>query len=406
MCFVRFRLHCRLLLILGLWCTVWTSTLGGGFDPYTVLGVSRGTPQKEVQKCYRKLCLQYHPDKNVNKSTKERERCEKKFKQVQEAYDMIQNPSPRYVPGQGGQQPYSRRYANTYASAGGAEQFFRAFEGNDNFFFYRTGTNGPVFGMRTPFMSHASPSLDSFKSIYIQKVKVPLQDLYKGKESFRLELNDNIFTRFKAAIRGKSIYWSLMLSCYVSLPIIRISRTLAAVIGISVVHTTLPQPDPLASYVTSLRRGARGGQTNIKFKSAGINHQPGIEIIFEIEEERHPVYRRENNDLHSEITITSKQAKTGCKIKLDPLDPNEKPIEIAIPPKTYSYRKQQGKQKRKKSDTSSSDNLYENTIRIRGRGWPIRNTQHNENHPDVYLNGDLYVTVNVSKQSSKGRNKR
>lgn len=389
--FFRCYLWSRLLLVLFLWSSTCPGTFGGSLDPYTILSVSRTTPQKEIRKRYRELCLQYHPDKNVNKSIKEREKCENKFKQVQEAYNMIQNGSwPRYGQGQ--------QNANPYASTPRMEEFFHAFAGNNKAFFYRTGTNGPVFGMRTPF-----PSLDSFKSVYVQKVRVPLEDLYRGMKSFRFELRDNLFTRYKAAIRGKSIYWSFMLSCYASFPVIGMSKFLAAVLGLGIVHTTLPVPDPQASYITSIRKGARGGHTNIKFTSPGINHQPGIEIIFEIEEEKHPVYRRENNDLHAEVTITSKQAQKGCKVKMNALDRNEKRIEISIPPKTYSYRKQQEQQKRKFS--SSSNLSYDNIIRIRGRGWPIRNTQHSNDHPDVYLYGDMFVTIRVSKASSKRRSK-
>ncbi|VEU39166.1 unnamed protein product [Pseudo-nitzschia multistriata] len=395
-CYPRSRI---LFVLLLLFCTS-TGTFGGGIDPYRVLGISHNTSKKEIQKRYRRLCLQYHPDKNGNKSMKEREKCEKKFKEVQEAYDMIQNGTWESRP-----QSYTRHGTSSYANTQGAESLFRAFGGNGNFFFYRT--NGPGFGMQTPFPSKgvdAPFSMDAFKSIYVQKVRVPLEDLYKGVQSFRFELRDNLFTRYKAAIRGKSMCYSLMLSFYACVPFIRSSKLLATVVGSIVLHATTPEPDPRASYVTSLRKGAKGGHTNVKFSSPGIDHRPGIEIIFEIEEKEHPVYRRVDNNLHAEVTITSKQAEKGCRVKMNALDRSEKPIEITIPPKTYSYEQQKKLQKQKVS--SSSKAIYDNVIRIRGRGWPIRNTHHSDDHPDVYLYGDLFVTVKVSKESFKRRGKR
>lgn len=390
-------------------CASLTATFGRGSNPYNVLGVSRNTPAKEIQKRYRKLCLQYHPDKNVNKSTKERERCERKFKQVQEAYDMVQNPRPTFGGFQGHQHAYAQRGAanNSFGGSPAAEAFFNAFAGNgfggnnDNkFFFYRTGPGGPAFGVRTPFPQRGSFSaipahMQAFKSVYVQKVKVPLEDLYKGIHSFRFQLHDNIFTRYQAAVRGKSIYLSLMLSSYVSIPIVRVSKLLAAVIGIYTMHNTLPRPDPQASYVTSLRKGTRGGKTNVKFSSAS-NDQP--EIIFAIEEEKHPIYRRDDDNLQAEVTITSEQAKTGCTVEIDALDPNEKPVRIVIPRKRYSYKKQQEQKKKGWSSTT-----YNNVITIRGRGWPIKTPHHSDDHPDVYLYGDLLVTVKVLKPSSERR---
>lgn len=58
-------------------------------DPYEVLGVSRDASDEEVKKAYRALSKKYHPDANVGKSSEEIEKCEEKFKEVQEAYQAI-----------------------------------------------------------------------------------------------------------------------------------------------------------------------------------------------------------------------------------------------------------------------------------------------------------------------------
>ena len=57
------------------------------YDPYQVLGVSRGTSDEEIKKAYRSLSRKYHPDANINNPNKAV--AEEKFKQVQQAYDQI-----------------------------------------------------------------------------------------------------------------------------------------------------------------------------------------------------------------------------------------------------------------------------------------------------------------------------
>lgn len=53
-------------------------------DPYSVLGVSKTATQDEVKKAYRKLAMQYHPDKN-----KGDKKSEEKFKEVNNAYEVL-----------------------------------------------------------------------------------------------------------------------------------------------------------------------------------------------------------------------------------------------------------------------------------------------------------------------------
>src|SRR3954463_12146477 len=53
-------------------------------DYYEVLGVPRNASEADVKKAYRKLARQHHPDRNPGDKT-----AETKFKEVQEAYDIV-----------------------------------------------------------------------------------------------------------------------------------------------------------------------------------------------------------------------------------------------------------------------------------------------------------------------------
>lgn len=55
-------------------------------DYYEVLGIGRNASKEEIRKAYRKLAMQYHPDRNPDDQT-----AEAKFKEAAEAYEVLSN---------------------------------------------------------------------------------------------------------------------------------------------------------------------------------------------------------------------------------------------------------------------------------------------------------------------------
>ena len=83
-------------------------------DYYDVLGISRGASEEDVRKAFRRLALEYHPDRN------KKEGAEERFKEINEAYQVLSDAKRRAA--------YDRFGHEGVSGNGG-----RGFEGFDNF---------------------------------------------------------------------------------------------------------------------------------------------------------------------------------------------------------------------------------------------------------------------------------
>ena len=67
----------------------------GRKDLYSILGVSQGADDDELRKAYRKMALKFHPDKQSGKSDEEKTEAESKFKEINEAYEVLSDKEKR-----------------------------------------------------------------------------------------------------------------------------------------------------------------------------------------------------------------------------------------------------------------------------------------------------------------------
>ncbi len=147
-------------------------------DYYDILGVSKTASDAELKSAYRKLAMQWHPDRN--KSTE----AETKFKEINEAYQVLSDPKkkstydqfghaafdPSAAGGFGGGNPFSGGFRqgpftysysssgqNPFGDMGGFSDPFEIFEqffgGGGGPFGGRTRHQKPHYSLRIPFMT-------------------------------------------------------------------------------------------------------------------------------------------------------------------------------------------------------------------------------------------------------------
>jgi len=90
-------------------------------DFYETLGISKGASDSEIKKAYRKKAMKYHPDKYSDASKKEKEEAEHKFKEINDAYQVLSDSDKK--------SKYDRFGHDAFSQGGGGQGGFGGFGG-------------------------------------------------------------------------------------------------------------------------------------------------------------------------------------------------------------------------------------------------------------------------------------
>ena len=132
-------------------------------DYYDTLGVQRSANEDEIKRAYRKLARKFHPDVNPGDKS-----AEEKFKEINEAYEVLSDPEKRQrydqlgpnwkagadftpPPGQSGQQYEFRDFGDIFTESRGGRgfsDFFESLFGGGGTFRAGTSRAGPGFALR------------------------------------------------------------------------------------------------------------------------------------------------------------------------------------------------------------------------------------------------------------------
>ncbi len=147
-------------------------------DFYGVLGVSKTASNDEIKKAYRKLAMKYHPDQN-----KDNPQAEEKFKEINEAYDILKDEQKRAAYDRYGNAAFDGSMGGGGGASGaggfggGAGAFSDIFEDMFGDFMGNGGARRSSGPMRGSDMQYT--------------MELSLEEAYKGKEAkIKIPVND------------------------------------------------------------------------------------------------------------------------------------------------------------------------------------------------------------------------
>jgi molecular chaperone DnaJ len=342
-------------------------------DYYEVLGVERGADDTVVKTAYRKLAMQYHPDRNPNNPE-----AEERFKACAEAYSILSDPQKRAA--------YDRfGHAGVQGNGGGPGGGFDPgnFSGLDDLFgdvfnlqdFFGGGSRGRQSRVRRGEDVRYDLSIDledavRGKSIEIQVPKLDMCTRCRGKGA---EPEGGLATCQTCRGRGEVLYQQAFL---------QIRRTCSTCGGRGQVIRR-PCTGCKGEGTTRSERKLRvsipaGVDSGTRLRLADEGH-PGPEggppgdLYVVIDVENHPVFQRLENDLHCVIPVNVAQAALGVETDLLTFDGLQK---VKIPEGTQNAGQ----------------------VRLRGLGVPRVN---GSGRGDVVAHIDVRVPQKLSREQRK-----
>jgi DnaJ-class molecular chaperone len=274
---------------------------------YDVLGISRTATGEEIKKAHRKLVRQYHPD--VNKNNPE---SEAKFKEVQEAYDVLSDEHKRQRYNQFGHAGVGNDPTAGYGPTPGAGSYGRG-AGAGPRAGYRRWQPQPNVSVEDFDLGGGGPGgaggegfADIFEQFFGQRGAGAAG---AGRSGGR--------QRTQAA-RGEDIEYP------VTLTFAQAARGMTLPLQIS-------RDGKLETIDVKIPAGVKeGSRVRIKGKGQHTNGEPG-DLFIVTRVLPHPYFRREGLDVQMDLPISMYEALDGTKVEVPTLDG---PVTISVPPGT------------------------------------------------------------------------
>ena len=337
-------------------------------DYYEILGVVKTASAEEIKKSYRKVAMQYHPDRNPGDKA-----AEEKFKEAAEAYEVL---------GDADKKAQYDRYGHAGVSGNGRGGFSGGMNMEDIFSQFGDIFGDDLFGsffggQRGRGGQRARGTRGSNLRI---KLKLTYEEIAKGvTKNIKVKKHIGCHTCHGSGAKDQSSVQTCS-TCGGSGQVRRVQNTF---LGQMQTVTTCPTCNGEGSTITAkcavckgegrvygeetvsidIPAGVQEGmQLNISGKgNAGERGGSAGDLIILIEEEQHKELQREGLNAAYELYISFTDAVFGTQIEVPTIDGRAK---IKIPPGTQSGK----------------------IFRLKGKGFPAVNS---------YEKGDQLIHVNV-----------
>jgi molecular chaperone DnaJ len=337
-------------------------------DYYEVLGIGKSASADEIKKAYRKVAMQYHPDRNPGDKV-----AEEKFKEAAEAYEVLSDTDKRAQYDRFGHAGLSGNGRGGFGGGMNMDDIFSQFGdifGDDLFgSFFGGGRRGG--GSRSRGVRGSNLRV---------KIKLNYEEIARGvSKNIKVKKYVSCNTCNGSGAKDKNSVQTCS-TCGGSGQVRRVSNTF---LGQMQTVTTCPTCNGEGSIVTAKCAVCKGegrvyGEETVTIEipagvqegmqlsvggrgNAGERGGPPGDLIILIEEEQHPELHRDGLNVAYELHISFADAVFGIQAEVPTIDGKAK---IKIPPGTHSGK----------------------IFRLKGKGFPGVNS---------YEKGDQLIHVNV-----------
>lgn len=269
-------------------------------DYYKILGLNKDCNESQIKKAYKKLAMQWHPDKHTTESEANKKEADAKFKKISEAYQVLSDPEKK------------KKYDMFGTNAFNDNNFQNFHNANDMFNMFFDSNNVFINGMMNNNMRHQQPQPMKFGfggMPHMQHMRRP-KDEPKNLDLF-VTLEELFTGTTKNIVLKRKIY--NMRGDYECMN-----------------ETVLIEVKP-------------GYKEGVKIKFANkcneyYGREPG-DVIFTIKELPHKTFIREKDDLTTQIDINYKEALNGFNRSIKNLNGDNLVFDLpGIKTSSYIYK--------------------------------------------------------------------
>ncbi len=343
-------------------------------DYYNALGVSKSASQEDIKKAFRKKAMEFHPDRNQGNKD-----AEKKFKEVNEAYETLKDDQKRAAYDRYGHDGFKNAQNGGFNPGAGSQ----GFSGGD----FRDFSD--VFGnIFEDLMGGARrPQYDNTKGSDLRyNLNITLEEAYHGKEQqIKYHTGVECDDCHGKGSKDKDSHMNC-LNCggtgrsRMQQGFFMVEKTCGACSGTGKVIKNpcrtcggQGRVEKQRSINVTIPPGIEEG-SKIRIPGAGeagvMGGKPGDLYIF-VHIKKHNLYEREDNDLICEVPIKMTTAALGGSIEIPGLDGHM--IKISVPQGTQSS----------------------SVLRLRGKGMSVL---RKNSHGDLLVEVKIEIPTKLSKK--------
>ncbi len=304
-------------------------------DYYGVLGVGKNATDDELKRAYRKLAKKYHPDANPDNKAE----AEAKFKEVNEAYEVLSNPQKRQMYDQFGTADPSQGFGGAGGPFGGQGGYYSyttsGFDGFGDIF----GDLGDLFGFGSGRSSARQANSPAKGADLRYSVDLTFEEAYSGINKQITITRSEKCTTCSGSGAKPGTHPETCSVCGGKGTVTKMQTTLLGQMRVQTTCSNCHGTGKVIKEVCDICYGKgtvrKQAKINVKIPAgidneqtivlrgegeAGKNGGPNGDVYITVRLKKHSIFTRKDDNVYCDIPITFTQATLGAEIQVPLVD--------------------------------------------------------------------------------------